>query len=141
MTPCAEITGLSKDEVCHLIATRLCQASGERSLCSAGFSDLFCCFGYLFLPTARNPLDAGTNNAAPTSTLSIICRASAVHTTTDIPLSAFGPNAWAFIGLMNNRDVFFKLAQGVTNGSVIPPDLITSGARSKLRIRGALLKN
>jgi alkaline phosphatase len=51
---------------------------------------------------------------------------SAVHTATDIPLSAFGPGAWAFTGLMDNTDVFFKLAQAVTSGSVVPPGLVTA---------------
>ncbi len=47
---------------------------------------------------------------------------SAVHTATDIPLSAFGPGAWSFTGVQDNTDVFFKLAQ-VANGVVLPPDL------------------
>jgi len=33
----------------------------------------------------------------------------AVHTATDVPLSAFGRNAAAFTGVMDNTDVFFKL--------------------------------
>ena len=36
---------------------------------------------------------------------------SAVHTATDVPLSAFGRGAAAFTGVMDNTDVFFKLAQ------------------------------
>jgi len=47
---------------------------------------------------------------------------SAVHTATDIPLSAFGPGAWSFTGVQDNTDVFFKLAQAA-NGVVLPPDL------------------
>jgi hypothetical protein len=121
MTPCAGLTGLSEGEGCHLIATGLCQASGERWLRRARFRGLFYCIVYLFLPAARIPLDAVTNHAAHTSRLSILCRESAVHTATDIPLSASSPGAWAFTGLMENTDVFFKLAQAVTNGSVIPP--------------------
>ena len=44
---------------------------------------------------------------------------SAAHTATDVPLSAFGPGAWAFTGVMDNTDVFFKLAQA-TRGVVLP---------------------
>ena len=47
---------------------------------------------------------------------------SAVHTATDIPLSAFGPGAWNFTGVQDNTDVFFKLAQAA-NGVVLPADL------------------
>jgi len=49
---------------------------------------------------------------------------SAVHTATDIPLSAFGPGAWAFTGLMDNTDVFFKLAQASLKGAVMPAGLM-----------------
>ena len=35
---------------------------------------------------------------------------SAVHTATDVPLSAFGRGAAVFTGVMDNTDVFFKLA-------------------------------
>jgi len=37
----------------------------------------------------------------------------AVHTATDVPLSAYGRGAAAFTGLMDNTDVFFKLAAAV----------------------------
>ena len=37
----------------------------------------------------------------------------AVHTATDVPLSAFGRGAAAFTGVMDNTDVFFKLARVV----------------------------
>ena len=36
---------------------------------------------------------------------------SAVHTVTDVPLSACGRGAAGFTGLMDNTDVFFKLAK------------------------------
>lgn len=42
---------------------------------------------------------------------------TAVHTATDIPLSAFGPGALAFTGVIDNTDVFFKLAQAATRGA------------------------
>jgi alkaline phosphatase len=35
----------------------------------------------------------------------------AVHTATDVPLSAYGRGAAAFTGVMDNTDVFFKLAK------------------------------
>ena len=35
----------------------------------------------------------------------------AVHTATDVPLSAYGRGAGAFTGVMDNTDVFFKLAK------------------------------
>jgi alkaline phosphatase len=49
-----------------------------------------------------------------------------VHTGTDIPLSAFGPGALAFTGVIDNTDVFFKLAQAAVRGVVAPAD--ASGA-------------
>jgi alkaline phosphatase len=51
---------------------------------------------------------------------------SAVHTATDIPLSAFGPGALAFTGVIDNTDVFFKLAQAAVKGTTAPAD--ASGA-------------
>ena len=48
---------------------------------------------------------------------------SAVHTGTDIPLSAFGPGAWAFGGVIDNTDVFFKIAQASVRGVVLPEGL------------------
>jgi alkaline phosphatase len=50
---------------------------------------------------------------------------SAVHTATDIPLSAFGPGAWNFTGVQDNTDVFFKLAQAA-NGVTLPADLLAA---------------
>lgn len=52
---------------------------------------------------------------------------TAVHTATDVPLSAYGPGALAFTGVIDNTDVFFKLAQAAVRGVVAPAD--TSGAR------------
>ena len=49
---------------------------------------------------------------------------SAVHTATDIPLSAFGPGAYSFTGVIDNTDVFFKLAQAATRGVVLPVGLV-----------------
>lgn len=51
----------------------------------------------------------------------------AVHTATDVPLSAYGPGALTFTGVIDNTDVFFKLAQAAVKGVVAPAD--TSGAR------------
>lgn len=50
----------------------------------------------------------------------------AVHTATDVPLSAYGPGALAFTGVIDNTDVFFKLAQAAVKGVVAPAD--TTGA-------------
>lgn len=52
---------------------------------------------------------------------------TAVHTATDIPLSAYGPGALAFTGVIDNTDVFFKLAQAAVKGVVAPAD--ASGAK------------
>ena len=45
---------------------------------------------------------------------------SGVHTATDIPISATGPGAWAFTGVLDNTDVFFHLAQAATRGVPTP---------------------
>ena len=50
---------------------------------------------------------------------------SAVHTASDIPLSAFGPGAWSFTGVIDNTDVFFKLAQAA-HGVVLPEGFVSS---------------
>jgi alkaline phosphatase len=42
---------------------------------------------------------------------------TAVHTGSDVPLSAFGPGARLFTGVMDNTDVFFKLGQLVIGGA------------------------
>ncbi len=47
---------------------------------------------------------------------------SAVHTGTDVPLSAFGPGALAFTGVIDNTDVFFKLSQAAVKGVTAPAD-------------------
>jgi alkaline phosphatase len=49
---------------------------------------------------------------------------SATHTATDVPLSAFGPGAYAFTGVMDNTDVFFKLAQAAIRGIVVPNGIV-----------------
>jgi alkaline phosphatase len=54
---------------------------------------------------------------------------SATHTGTDIPLSAFGPGAWAFTGVLDNTDVFFRLAQASLKGVVVPAGLGLVAAR------------
>ena len=40
----------------------------------------------------------------------------AVHTATDVPLSAFGPGASGFAGVIDNTDVFFKIGQLLLRG-------------------------
>ena len=54
---------------------------------------------------------------------------SATHTATDIPLSAFGPGAYSFTGVIDNTDVFFKLAQAATRGIVMPPGMVAAPVR------------
>ncbi len=44
---------------------------------------------------------------------------SAVHTGSDIPLSAYGRGAFMFTGVMDNTDVFFRLVQAVVGGTRI----------------------
>ncbi len=46
--------------------------------------------------------------------------ASAVHTATDIPLSAMGPGAWSFTGVLDNTDVFFLMTQATVGGVIKP---------------------
>ncbi|WP_428423407.1 alkaline phosphatase [Methylibium sp.] len=41
----------------------------------------------------------------------------AVHTATDIPLSAYGRGSSLFTGVMDNTDVFFKLGQAAVGGA------------------------
>jgi alkaline phosphatase len=56
---------------------------------------------------------------------------SAVHTATDVPLSAFGPGAYSFTGVLDNTDVFFKLAQAATRGVVLPAGLLPTPAPTR----------
>jgi alkaline phosphatase len=49
---------------------------------------------------------------------------AASHTGTDVPLSAFGPGALAFTGVMDNTDVFFLIGQMVTAGVPSMDDLM-----------------
>ena len=56
---------------------------------------------------------------------------SAVHTATDIPLSAYGPGAWAFTGVQDNTDVFFRLAQAATKGIVFPEGMMAAPVRGQ----------
>ena len=46
-----------------------------------------------------------------------VADSSAVHSGSDIPLSAFGHGAALFGGTMDNTDVFFRMMQGVLGGS------------------------
>jgi alkaline phosphatase len=56
---------------------------------------------------------------------------TAVHTATDIPLSAFGPGAWSFTGVIDNTDVFFKLAQAAMRGPVAPETGVAPAQRRR----------
>jgi alkaline phosphatase len=54
---------------------------------------------------------------------------SAAHTADDVPLSAFGPGAYAFTGTIDNTDVFFKLAQAALKGILVPKEFIPKASR------------
>jgi len=45
-----------------------------------------------------------------------IADAVAAHTASDIPISAYGPGAYQFTGVMDNTDVFFKAMQALVVG-------------------------
>ena len=45
---------------------------------------------------------------------------SGVHTASDIALSAFGPGAWSFTGVLDNTDIFFILGQVSVKGVRTP---------------------
>lgn len=45
-----------------------------------------------------------------------VADSSAVHTASDIPLSAYGAGAHRFTGTMDNTDVFFKIVEAVHSG-------------------------
>jgi alkaline phosphatase len=54
---------------------------------------------------------------------------SAAHTADDVPLSAFGPGAYAFTGTIDNTDVFFKLAQAALRGVLVPKEFMPKPKR------------
>jgi len=53
---------------------------------------------------------------------------SGVHTATDSPISAMGPGAWSFTGVLDNTDVFFHLAQASVRG-VVKPNFMSSSKK------------
>ena len=59
--------------------------------------------GGFFIAGVTDPLNAGS---------------SAVHTASDIPLSAFGRGESMFTGVMDNTDVFFKAMQAALGGEI-----------------------
>jgi alkaline phosphatase len=68
-------------------------------------------------PLNTYPANASVRNA--TSGFLVTGQVSgdqAVHTASDIPLSAYGRGAWMFTGVMDNTDVFFKLMQATLGG-------------------------
>ena len=48
-------------------------------------------------------------------------KTQAVHTASDIPLTASGPGAWQFVGVQDNTSVFFKMmrAFGIISASLL----------------------
>lgn len=63
---------------------------------------------------------------------------SGTHTGTDVPLSAYGPGAYSFTGVIDNTDVFFHLGQLAVGGVVLPPALRLEGAKTPNRSTPAL---
>ena len=51
--------------------------------------------------------------SAASSDLDIEPRTNAVHTASDLPLTASGPGAWQFVGVQDNTSVFFKMMRAV----------------------------
>ena len=67
-------------------------------------------------PPAQSPSDPNVRNKDIGYFVSgQVSGDQAVHTATDVPLSAFGPGADAFHGVIDNTDVFFKLASAATS--------------------------
>ena len=66
-------------------------------------------------PPAQSPADPNVRNKDIGYFISgQVAGDQAVHTATDVPLTAFGPGADAFHGVIDNTDVFFKLAAAAT---------------------------
>jgi alkaline phosphatase len=56
---------------------------------------------------------------------------SAVHTAADVPLSAYGPGAFSFTGVIDNTDVFFKMAQAAIGGVVAVEEMASKPSSIK----------
>ncbi|HEY6894110.1 MAG TPA: alkaline phosphatase [Rhodanobacteraceae bacterium] len=68
-------------------------------------------------PPAESPADPSARNAGVGYLVSgQVPGDQAVHTATDIPLSAFGRGATLFHGVFDNSDVFFMLGQAAVGG-------------------------
>ena len=64
------------------------------------------------MPLSSYPANPGVRNATTGFLVTgQVPGDNAVHTATDVPLSAYGRGAAAFTGVMDNTDVFFKLAK------------------------------
>jgi alkaline phosphatase len=57
------------------------------------------------------------------------------HTATDVPLSAFGPGAIAFTGVLDNTDVFFRIGQAVIGGAVDRLDSVMTPKKGRVKPR------
>jgi alkaline phosphatase len=69
-------------------------------------------------PPAESPSDPTVRNAGVGYLVSgQVPGDQAVHTATDIPLSAFGRGASLFHGVFDNADVFFMLGQAAIGGT------------------------
>lgn len=68
-------------------------------------------------PLSNQPKNAGVRNAATGFLVTgQVPGNTAVHTATDVPLSAYGSGAKLFSGVIDNTDVFFKIGQAVLGG-------------------------
>jgi alkaline phosphatase len=68
-------------------------------------------------PQSGYPANPGVRNAANGFLVTgQVPGDQAVHTATDVPLSALGRGASLFSGVMDNTDIFFKIAQAATKG-------------------------
>ena len=69
-------------------------------------------------PQSGYPANPGVRNAANGFLVTgQVPGDQAVHTATDVPLSALGRGASLFSGVMDNTDIFFKIAQAATKGA------------------------
>jgi alkaline phosphatase len=69
-------------------------------------------------PQSGYPANPGVRNAANGFLVTgQVPGDQAVHTATDVPLSALGRGASLFSGVMDNTDIFFKIAQAAIKGT------------------------
>lgn len=67
-------------------------------------------------PLSTYPVNPKARDPQGLAILGHVPGEAAAHTGTDVPLSAFGPGALAFTGVMDNTDVFFLIHQMLSAG-------------------------